>query len=252
MINALRSEWIKLSTLTVNKVLVAVAVAFPIVITVLVAGLSDETSDFVDLNDLIAGVTLLSALLFGVVATIGMSGEFNYNTIRPTFAAQPVRLRSLTAKLTVNAVVTVVLVAALIAVCWIVGSNLADGFFPAWSIGGEPSPVRAGLLGSGLFALGVAIAGFGLGNLVRNTPAAVTLLLLWPLVIENIIGRLVFTALDLEWEKYLPFTEGMTLGFIDRGSGDEVMARFNAGVYFFAWVIGVAVLGLIRTERADA
>lgn len=250
--STLRSEWIKLSTLAVNKVLVAVAVAFPIVVTVLVTGLSDETVNFIDLNDLIAGVTLLSALLFGVVATIGMSGEFNYNTIRPTFAAQPVRLKSLTAKLTVNAFVTVVLVAVLIAVCWIVGSRLADGFFPAWSIDGEPSPARAGLIGSGLFALGVAIAGFGLGNLVRNTPAAVTLLLLWPLVIENIIGRLLFTALDLQWEKYLPFTEGMTLGFIDRGSGHEVMTRLNAGVYFFAWVFAVTIVGLIRTERSDA
>ena len=42
MINAIRSEWVKLSTLTVNKVLIIVAVAFPVVVTALVAGFSDE------------------------------------------------------------------------------------------------------------------------------------------------------------------------------------------------------------------
>ena len=62
-----------------------------------------------------------------------------------------------------------------------------------------------------LLAVGVTIAGFGLGNLIRNTPAAVTALLLWPLVLENILARLLFAALDLEWEKYLPFTQGLTI-----------------------------------------
>ena len=33
MINAIRSEWVKLSTLTVNKILIIVAVAFPVVVT---------------------------------------------------------------------------------------------------------------------------------------------------------------------------------------------------------------------------
>jgi hypothetical protein len=30
------------------------------------------------------------------------------------------------------------------------------------------------------------------------------------------------------------------------------MARANGGVYFFAWAIGITILGLIRTNRADA
>ena len=187
--DAIRSEWIKLSTLTVNKVLIAVAVAFPLVVSALVAGLADEVLDTSDLVDFIATLTWLSSLLFGVVATINMSGEFNYNTIRPTFAAQPRRLRPLVAKLLVLLAVTVVLMAGVIVVCWLILSNLADGNFPLESEFGQDSPVTA-LVGSGLLGVGVVIAGFGLGNLIRNTPAAVTFLLLWPLVIENILARL--------------------------------------------------------------
>ena len=221
MIDAIRSEWIKLSTLTVNKILVIVAVAFPVVVTALVAGLSDEFFSSADVADLIGGLGWLSALLFGVLATIGMSGEFNYNTIRPTFAAQPARIKPLFAKLAVHLVITAVLVVAVIAVAWLLATNLLDGSFSLSSAEefGVDAP-RAGLIGTLLLAIGVTIAGFGLGNLIRNTPAAVTALLLWPLVLENILARLLFAALDLEWEKYLPFTQGLTIAIADRGDDD--------------------------------
>lgn len=251
MIDTLQSEWIKLSTLMVNKVLIAIAVAFPIVVCVLVGALSDDFITTSDAVDLIAGLTLLSSLLFGVVAAINMSGEFNYNTIRPTFAAQPLRLLALLGKLIVLLVVTALLMVGIIAVCWLLLSALAEGSFELAEQPGLGSPTTA-LTGSALVALGVALAGFGLGNMIRNTPATVTLLLLWPLLIENILGRLLFAALDLEWDKYLPFTEGLTLGFLDRDGGDDLMSRLGAGLFFFAVVIGLTLVGLARTQRADA
>ena len=191
MIDAIRSEWVKLSTLTVNKILVIIAVAFPVVITALVAGLSDEFFSSADVADLIGGLGWLSALLLGVLATIGMSGEFNYNTIRPTFAAQPARTKPLFAKLTVHLFLTAILIALVIAAAWLLATNLLDGSFSLSEAGefGVDAP-RAGLIGFALLAIGVTIAGFGLGNLIRNTPAAVAALLLWPLVLENILARL--------------------------------------------------------------
>jgi ABC-2 type transport system permease protein len=254
MIDAIRSEWVKLTTLTVNKILVIIAVAFPVVVTALVAGLSDEFFSSADIADLIGGLGWLTALLFGVLATIGMSGEFNYNTIRPTFAAQPARTKSLLAKLTVHLLVTAIFIAGVIAAAWLLATNLLDGSFSLSESGefGVDAP-RAGLIGFALLAIGVTIAGFGLGNLIRNTPAAVAALLLWPLVLENILARLLFAALDLDWEKYLPFTQGLTIAIADRGEdGAEVMSRVGAGLYFFAWVIAIVVLGMIRTERSDA
>ncbi len=254
MVNAVRSEWVKLTTLTVNKILVIIAVAFPVVVTALVAGLSDEFFSSADVADLIGGLGWLSALLFGVLATIGMSGEFGYNTIRPTFAAQPERIKPLVAKLGVHVIVTALLIAGVIAGAWLLATNLLDGTFSLSESGefGVDAP-RAGLLGMLLLAVGVTIAGFGLGNLIRNTPAAVTALLLWPLVLENILARLLFAALDVEWEKYLPFTQGLTIAIADRGDdGAQLMSRGAAGVYFFAWVIGLTILGIVRTERSDA
>jgi ABC-2 type transport system permease protein len=253
MLDAVRAEWIKLSTLTVNKILVIVAVAVPVVVTALVAGLSNDFFSSADVADLIGGLGWLSALLLGVLATIGMSGEFNYNTIRPTFAAQPARIKPLVAKLGVHVLTTAALVAAVIAVAWLLATNLLDGSFSlsAPQEVGPDSP-RDALLGTLLLAVGVTIAGFGIGNLIRNTPAAVTALLLWPLVLENILARLLFAALDLDWEKYLPFTQGLTIGIADRGDDPDLMSRVGAGLYFFAWVIVLTILGVVRTERSDA
>ena len=254
MLNVIRSEWIKLSTITVNKLLAGIAIAFPIVVTALVAGLTDDVFSSADVADLIGGLGWLSALLLGVVATIGMSGEFNYNTIRPTFAAQPVRLKPLLGKLLVHLVSTAVLIAGVIAVAWVVATNLLEGTFTLSS--GEEfgvSAPRVGLLGLLLLACGVTIVGFGLGNLIRNTPAAVAALLLWPLVVENILARLLFSALSLEWGKYLPFTQGLTLPFADRGDDPaELMSRVNAGLYFYAFILAITICGLIRTEKSDA
>ena len=44
MIDAIRSEWIKLSTITVTWVLALLAVLFPIVVTVLTAAFAEDMS----------------------------------------------------------------------------------------------------------------------------------------------------------------------------------------------------------------
>ena len=250
--NILRSEWIKLWTLTVNKVLLGLAVVFTIVVTVLTTTLGDGIRNSEDLANLIGGLMLLSALLFGVVAAIGITGEFNYNTIRPTFAAQPVRMKPLLGKLTVHLVVTAVLTVVILGASWIGGSVIVgdEGTFPFWDT--FNIPIKEAMLGTGLLAIGLTLLGFGLGMVIRNTPAAVSLLLLWPLLGESIIRGL-FSALDKDdWAKYLPYFEGLSMGFVDRTGDDEVMSRLGGGIYFFAWIAAITIFGLIRTERADA
>jgi hypothetical protein len=254
--DAVRSEWIKLSTLLVNKVLVIIAVVFPIGVVSLVAGLTSDFFDSADAADLIGGLGWLSVLLLGVMCTIGMSGEFGYNTIRPTFAAQPHRITTLLAKLVVQIVTIAVLMTAVVAVCWVVATGLLDGTFSLTeesNAGPGTSSAIVGLAGTVAFAIGVGVAGFGLGNLIRNTPAAVAALLLWPLVLENVLARLLFAALDVEWARYLPFTQGLTLTVADRGDdAAETLSRGPAALYFYAVVIALAALGILRTQRSDA
>jgi hypothetical protein len=160
----------------------------------------------------------------------------------------------LLAKLGVQLLVTAVLLALVVSVSWVAATNLLDGTFSLTEDQqfGASSALTA-FAGTAALALGVTTIGFGVGNLIRNTPAAVAALLLWPLVIENILARLLFAALDLEWGRYLPFTQGLTLGISDRGEDDsELMSRIGGGLYFYAFVVVVTILGVIRTNRSDA
>ena len=98
VIDAIRSEWIKVSTVTVTWVLAIIAVAFPLVVTILTTAFADEFWDGEDLAGLVGGLVIVTSMLLGVVATIAVTNEFAHNTIRPTFAAMPDRLRPLLAK----------------------------------------------------------------------------------------------------------------------------------------------------------
>lgn len=252
--NGIRSEWIKLSTLTVVKVLAAIAVAFPVVVVGLVSALSDEVRDSHDLIEIINVVAVLSAMLVGVVAAIGMTNEFNHGTIRPTFAAQPRRLRPLLAKLVVHVAFGAVVMLVVLAVSWLLGRSLSDSpgrLFPLREYNGVPVPALAALTGAGLLGVGLTMLGFGLGMLIRNTPATVSVLLLWPLVAEGLIAALM-SALDRDDDiRFLPYVEGINMASWEPGT-DELMGRVNGGLYFFAWVAVIVILGLWRTNRSDA
>lgn len=251
MIDSLRSEWIKVSTLTVVKVLLLVAVVFPLVVVGLVAGLSSGMDATRDLIDMINAVTVLSAMMLGVVAAIGMTNEFTHNTIRPTFAAQPRRLVPLLAKLAVHVVLAAAVMAAIIVVSWLLGSLLGEGSYPLTSgrFGTEMSAIPP-LVGAGLLGIGLTVLGFGLGMLVRNAPATICILLLWPLIAESLIAVLFAAMNQDDLVRFLPYVEGINMGAWE--TGDELFGRLAGGLYFFAWVIGLAVLGLWRTDRADA
>ncbi|MBA3287866.1 MAG: ABC transporter permease [Acidimicrobiia bacterium] len=244
MIDSVRSEWIKLRTVMVNWVLVICAIAFPTVISTLTAALSDELVSDGELAELVAGTSIVTAMLLGVVAAIGVTNEFTHNTIRPTFAATPKRFRPLAAKAAVHVVVTAVVMTATVLVSWIAAQALAD------SIPSTDEAVGPVLVGVVVLAVGVTLLGFGLGLLIRNSAATVCVILLWPFVVENLLSGLLGAAGLDESPKYMPYLNGLALAVRDAGS--EFPGRVASGVYFFAVVLVIGALGLLSGERRDA
>ena len=171
MIDAIRSEWIKVSTIPVTWVLALSAVAFPLVIIVLTAIFSENPPDGGELTELVTLPTVVSAMLLAVVSSLSITNEFSHGTIRPTFAAMPRphatpageadraghhrlrghggdRRRRLDRRL-----------------------RVADG---TQSL--DEDGVKASLVGVVLLAVGLALLGYGLGLLIRNSAAAICLL----------------------------------------------------------------------------
>ncbi len=248
MIDAIRSEWIKVTTVTSTWVLAIVGAAFPLVVSLLTAAFDDDADiGFTgsDLGGLVAGTTLVSALIFGVVAILGITSEFSHLTIRPTFAALPDRWRALVAKPIVLVTISAVLTVLIVVLAWTFGSALAAGDQAL-----ADGDALASLVGVVCLSIGLTLLGYALGMIVRNTAAAICVLLLWPLIAEGLIAGLL-GAVGLEGvQRWMPYAAGIAMVFND--ADGATLGRVGGGAYFFAWISALLALGLWSTHRRDA
>lgn len=201
----------------------------------------------------------LGSFIAMVLATIAITGEYRFGTIRATFAAAPNRTAVLLAK---TAVVAVVL--------GLIGLVTAFGAWGvAYLIDGSPATVidtaaewRA-VAGEGLLYAGYAIVAIGVGLLVRHTAGAISLLLVWALVVEIAVVPILDTTLKLGISRWLPFANAGN--FITAGDPTANGQAQGAPAvdypfggpwgslgYFAAVAITVLVIGIVVANRRDA
>jgi ABC-2 type transport system permease protein len=233
------SEWIKLRTILAHKILVIGAVGFPLVIITLAAtfGSVAEGPDSVEMAEFILGMCVVTAMLVGVVTVIGLTSEYTHNTIRPTYAATPTRPKVLFSKIAVSSAVALVVGGLTVFGAWLSGSTIFNSRGGETSIG-DPK-VMTVLISTVLLALLVTWFGFGMGLLVRNSPASVSLLLLWPLLIENLM-RGFFSLIN--WDdaaKFLPYQAAIAASTANPDSGD--LGRPGGHILFAC--VGAALVG---------
>jgi ABC-2 type transport system permease protein len=244
------SEWLKLSTVFAHKVLVIVALAFPIIVGALLATFGDVASgpDSIEMAEFVTGMMIVSTMLLGVVAAIGLTSEYTHNTLRPTYAATPSRARVLAAKLLVSTAVTLV-VASLVAFgCWFITSSIFKSRGGEVSIGDDP--VLTVLISGIVLSVIVTWFGFGLGLIIRNSPAAVSILLLWPLLIE---GLLILVVGLIGWDglgKYAPYQAAIVAGTANPDS--DALGRPGGHIWFAVVAVALVALGVLLDERRDA
>ena len=157
----------------------------------------------------------------------------------------PTACDPLLAKPIVQVAIAFVVTAAIVVAGWIAGSALADG---TQSLDDEG--VKASLVGVVLLAVGLALLGYGLGLLIRNSAAAICLLLLWPLIAEGLVAGLLTVVGGEGLVKFLPYSAGINMVAVERP--DDSFDRVTGGVYFFVWVAVILVLGIISARRRDA
>ena len=252
MMNLLRSEWIKLRTVTMHWVLAVIALAFPLVVTLLTAVFNGDSSEF-SANDLISvltGTTVVASLLCGSLAAASITGEFGFGTIRPTFAATPKRLKVIAAKVIIIVSFTVELAVVIQLIGWYVGGAIARGQGATIDLADVPTGVPA-MVGAIVLTALMTLAGFGLGLLTRSTAVAVAVLIVWPLIAEGLVGQLLVLATDNEQVRnWMPFQAGIRLAFVD-GFGDGP-SRLTSGIYFGAVATALTAMGAWLVNRRDA
>lgn len=250
MIDTLAAEWIKLRTVLVHWVLVTIAIAFPVIVVTLVAIFADFEIAVAstDAADVIVALSIVSAMLLGTTVAISLTGEYTHNTIRPTYAATPHRLRVIGAKLTLSSIVAVAVSACTVVACWIVLAGVLSSRDRSISLGDDR--VLAALVSVVALALLVSWLGFGLGLIIRNSPATVSVLLLWPLLIEGLVALLLdLVGLD-GVGRYLPY--GAALSTVSTEVDDDSLGRPGGLLLFGAVGLALVALGAFLDHRRDA
>jgi ABC-type transport system involved in multi-copper enzyme maturation permease subunit len=250
-IDALRSEWRKLTSVRMWQGLALAAVLFTAVnagILVLLSGATVQGQPGTDLTDpvqmraLYSTVGSASALVL-VLGILASTSEFRHQTITATLLATPSRPRIVAAKMLAAAglaVAIAVLCVAAVAVIMLVGLPLKETAPLDW--GAFAAAAAGAVLGFAVYA----VLGVGFGALVRNQIAAVVGGLLWVLLVES----LVVTFLP-QVGKWLP---GGALQGVMQGqslTGDAYLAPWLAVLVLLGYAVALAAAAIRLTLRRD-
>jgi ABC-2 type transport system permease protein len=182
MSRLLGAELIKLRTTRTFYALAGVAIGISLLITVLVASLSEPTRGGV-LTDVYTNDA--SSLFIMILAIVGITGEWRHRTITSSLLAAPDRLRFLTAKLLAFAAAGLLLSLLIAAATGIAGTLILETRdLPTPSTG---EWVEQTARNAGVAAL-LGGFGVGVGSLVRNQPIAIVGILILGFVFEPVVS----------------------------------------------------------------
>jgi ABC-2 type transport system permease protein len=249
MLRTLHAEQIKLTTLRSSwwsiLLTVSASLASALLIATVASNSGDSNGDTVEtitILFLVAAQLALIALM--AMAVIVSTSEHRFGQIRMTLAATPHRWQVMLAK----AVVTM-------AVAFIVGTVtawlcvlLAKPLLPA-SIRlelSDPGAMRI-LWGLPLFFAVAALLAMSLGAILRNSPAAITILALMSLGVEKTLLAIEKTR---EFAQYLPFNAGARI--TQPAETDLELSPWGGFTVFCVYAVALFLVAVILTETRDA
>lgn len=246
---AVRSEWIKLRSVRSNAVLVGMAAVVGVAMS-LMLGLVVKTDPYDHLPFTIGNTFVVSSFLTAMLAIVGgillFTSEVNHGTLAVALTARPSKPTIVAAKAVVAAGLGLVMGAV----------GLVGGL-----LGGMASGMDVGDTSGAAAHVGWALAvttmaplfGLGVGMIVRHSAAAVTIVLVWALAIENIVGGFASPSVS----RFMPFStvHGMlgTRGATDTAESLSVAFSSVGNAGLFACYAGaVMVIGTALWMRQDS
>lgn len=219
---ALAYEWVRLRTIRSTYWLIALAFAFQLLMTMLIAWQLPESGPLSGGNGPVAQLVtvgassgfapLFLAYILGIVGVFSMGHEYRHGMIRTTLTAVPSRSAVFIAKL----VTTGVVAAAAAVGCVAIALFSAVLFGVDMATADSLSKLTLGVV---LYTVLFTWSGLAYAALIRNQTAAVALLMLVPSVIESIIRAVVIAIKAASDDptgrgglvnilKYLPYDAG--------------------------------------------
>lgn len=253
---ALRSEWTKLISLRSTVVTLLATMAVTIGLSSLFAW--GATHRFMTRGHIPPTFDVIRASLFGlifgqlVIAVIGamtITGEYGTGMIRTSLAAQPRRMVTLGAKLTVFTAVA--LVTGLISsfASFFIGQHFFSQLGIQASLS-SPNALRA-VIGGALFLTVAGLLSFGLGTILRHTAGAIT-----AAVGVLFISFILYQFLPDDWaadvQRWIPFFAGSGVWTARVAPDEHVWGPWVEFAIFAGYAVVAVVIGAITFRRRDA
>ena len=235
---ALRSEWIKLSTLRSTWWSIGIVAVLTIGIAAMVAAALGDGPGFPGIQAVVLPIQF-TMLLAGILGVISVTGEYSTGMIRSTFTAEPRRGAVLGAKAIVVAVVMALATALTYLVAILLTAPILGGAGIDWSDAAQSwVPLGAGVFAMAMFAL----IGLGFGFIIRNGAGAIAATVGVLFVLPIVLNMFVFAGESWQWivdlGQYLPMAAAQ---MATTPAGDDVLrgiltlAAWPAALLLGAW-----------------
>ena len=195
-----------------------------------------------------SGLTGLGVMILMIMATLTVTSEYRFGIIRTTFQATPNRIMVIVTKAGLVAVFAAVLTAVLALLSFGLAKAISGGDAGA-SLTLSSAEDWRGLIGVPLYAFLGAVLAVAVGVLVRQSAAAIALIVLWPMLVEPLAGA--FGSFGRNVQPFLPFAN------MQRFTGGEGAGNWHWGpwgglIYFTVFVVIVLAAALYIVEKRDA
>jgi ABC-2 type transport system permease protein len=247
MIRLVRAEFVKLRTTQVWFWLLIAAIAISVLVVLGSFLSSDGVKTAADVPGVFASANQAALAVF-VLGVLGVTTEYRYQTITPTVLITPSRWTLISAKLIAYALLGIVYALICIVVQlamvlpWLASRNIDFDL-------GDPD-LRRALFGVFLVLALYGIIGLGVGALLKNQIVAVTIGVIFLLILQNLL--LAIPGVRHAWP-YMP--AGATTAILSNQSDSPdivtILSPAAGVVVLLLWAFIPALLGAGITMNRD-
>ena len=193
------------------------------------------------------GGTLFAQFAVGVIGVLFITNEYSSGSIRTTFAATPRRIQVVLAKLAVLISVTTVVAEVVVFVAFIMGQLIYEGVVPTATLA-SGAVLRSVILG-GVYLTLLGTLGFGLGLILRQQSAAISVFTSLLLIVPIIVF-----VLPQSWQDSVTRYEPSSLGhaMMSTSAPLNMFGPWTATLLLLGYVAVVLVAGASLLVRRDA
>ncbi len=187
-------------------------------------------------------------ILIMILAALAVTSEYRFGTMKATFLAVPNRTSVLVTKAAMIAVGAAVLSAVLTLLSFFILQVITtDDVGAKLSLSEGDTKIFYAVP---IFVALVVFLAVGVGALVRQSAGAISLLIVWPVLIEPIIGA--FGKYGRNIQVFLPFQNANRFLGLDDNSLPWHWGAWPALLYFAAFVAIVFAAALVVVNKRDA